>query len=131
MVERTLQRVLHVEDEADIRAVAKMALEEIGAFDVRSCASGPEALAQAPGFAPDLILIDVMMPGMDGPTTMRALRQLKVAAETPIVFMTAKAQPREIDELLSFGATDVIVKPFDPMTLAERVQAAWRKHVAG
>src|SRR6185295_14804561 len=111
-----LQRILYVEDEPDIREVAKLALEVVGGFTVELCASGEEALASLSRFAPDLILLDVMMPGMDGPTTLQALRSVPRAQHIPAIFMTAKIQPQEILQLKHIGALDVIPKPFDPMT---------------
>ena len=124
-----LRKLLYVEDEADIRAVAQLALEAVGGFTVELCSSGEEALQRAPVFQPDLILLDVMMPGMDGPTTLQALRAVPALSATPAVFMTAKVQPAEIAHFKSLGALDVIAKPFDPMTLAETVRQIWsRRH---
>ena len=122
----TLQRILYVEDEADIQAVAKLALEMVGGFTVKVCSSGEEALREAAAFAPDMILLDVMMPGMDGPTTLKGLREQPSLAAVPIAFMTAKVQPQEISHYKSLGARDVIPKPFDPMTLADQVRAIWK-----
>jgi len=116
---------LYVEDEADIRAVAQLALESIGGFTVKTCSSGEEALREAETFAPDLLLLDVMMPGMDGPSTLRALREVSALAGVPVAFMTAKVQSAEIEYFKSLGARDVIAKPFDPMTLADQVRALW------
>ncbi len=121
-----LQRILYVEDEPDIRAVAKLALEVVGGFTVKICCSGEEALREVEAFAPDMILLDVMMPGMDGPTTLTKLRQLPALDPVPIAFMTAKVQPQEVAHFKSLGAVDVIPKPFDPMTLSNQVQALWR-----
>ena len=118
-------KVLYVEDEPDIRAVALLALEDVGGFEVCPCSSGSEAVARADAFAPDVILLDVMMPGMDGPTTMSKLRALAVTKSTPVVFMTAKVQPHEAAQYRALGAVGVIAKPFDPMTLAEQVRALW------
>ena len=120
-----LKRILYVEDEPDIQAVAKMALEMVGGFTVRICSSGEEALGVAADFAPDLILLDVMMPGMDGPSTLKALRNLPSLAKIPVAFMTAKVQPQEVEQYRSLGARDVIAKPFDPLTLSEQVRAIW------
>lgn len=120
-----LRRILHVEDEPDIREVAKLALEAIGGFEIKSCSSGHEALAEAVAFAPDLVLLDVMMPGMDGPTTLKNLRQLPEMASTPIIFMTAKAQPHEIEEFKALGAVDVVTKPFDPTSLPDQIRKIW------
>ncbi len=120
-----LQRILYIEDEPDIQAVASLALEAIGGFSVRVCSSGAEALREGPAYQPDLILLDVMMPGMDGPSTLRALRELDTLRAVPVVFMTAKVQPNEVSHYLSLGACSVIAKPFDPMTLATQVQDIW------
>jgi|TARA_Y100000031_G_scaffold62776_1_gene70636 CheY-like chemotaxis protein len=127
MAERELNRILHVDDEPDIREVAKLALEGVGGFTVEACASGEEACEVAPRFKPDLILLDVMMPIMDGPSTLRALRDDDETAQIPIVFMTAKVQKLEIAEFKKLGAIDVIEKPFDPMTLSDQVKAIWSK----
>lgn len=93
----SLQRILYVEDDSDIQAVAKLALEVVGGFSVKVCASGEQALAEAVAFDPQLILLDVMMPGMDGPSTLKGLRELPELAHVPVAFMTAKAQPQEIE----------------------------------
>ena len=91
-----LIRILYVEDEPDIQTVARLALEMLGGFAVEICSSGKEALERAPKFQPQFILLDVMMPGMDGPSTLKKLRELPQTASTPVVFMTAKVQPDEI-----------------------------------
>lgn len=122
---KRLSRVLFIEDEADIRHVAKMALERIGGLDVLACASGEEALKRATQFHPDLVLLDVMMPEMDGPALLKLLRLLPGLEVTPVVFMTAKVQPGEIAHLKSLGALEVIAKPFDPMLLASRLAEIW------
>lgn len=123
-----LSRILYVEDEPDIQTIARTALESVGGFNVEVCNSGAEALDKAANFAPDLILLDVMMPDMDGPATLDSLRGLPATANTPVIFMTAKAQPQEIQRFRSLGALDVITKPFDPMTLADQVLSIWSKH---
>src|SRR4051812_11834172 len=115
MAQRTLHRILCVEDEDDIREVATLALEAVGGVKVLTCGSGEEALSKAKGFAPDLIVLDVMMPGMDGPATLRALRADEDLSRTPVIFMTAKVQPHETAELLALGVLGVVAKPFDPM----------------
>lgn len=120
-----LPRILYVEDEPDIQTVARMALEMVGGFEVKICSSGEEAVCEAEDFAPDMILLDVMMPGMDGPSTLEALRKKPTLADTPVAFMTAKVQPAEVAHYKSLGARDVIAKPFDPMTLADQVKAIW------
>lgn len=125
-----LKRILMVEDESDIRTIAQLALETVGGFAVQMVGSGREACEIAPRFAPDVILLDVMMPGMDGPTTMGKLRQIPETAKTPIIFLTAKAQPYEIAVLKELGAIDVIAKPFDPMTLSDNIRAIWSRNNA-
>jgi two-component system OmpR family response regulator len=120
-----LRRILFVEDDPDIQVVATMALESLGGFTVLACGSGAEALSRFDEFAPELVLLDVMMPGMDGPATLAALRQLP-SGGVPVVFMTARVQAHEIADYRQMGAVDVIAKPFDPMTLAATVQAIWR-----
>ena len=124
-----LQRILLVDDEADIRAIAHLALENIGGFTVEECASGLDAPAAVQRFEPDLLLMDVMMPGQDGPTTLQQLRAIPGRKYIPVIFMTAKVQPQEIAALRELGALDVIAKPFDPMTLAQTVRQIWEtKH---
>lgn len=125
MSTQTLQRILYVEDEPDIQAVARLALEAVGGFTVEVCSSGMEAQAKGAAFAPDLILLDVMMPGMDGPTTLIALRGIVALSATPVIFMTAKVQANELAEYQAMGALDVIPKPFDPMTLATQIKTIW------
>lgn len=122
-----LERILYVEDEPDIQAVAKLALEMVGGFQVMICSSGQEALDKVEDFAPDLILLDVMMPGMDGPTTLQRLRADTVTAVIPVIFLTAKVQPTEVAQFQAMGALDVIPKPFDPMNLATRVRQIWEQ----
>ena len=120
-----LRKILYVEDEPDIQTIARMALEMVGKFTVCACSSGAEALAAADEFAPDLILLDVMMPGMDGPTTLTRLREHASGADVPAIFMTAKVQPHEVDKLKALGAVEVIAKPFDPMTLSDTIRGIW------
>jgi two-component system OmpR family response regulator len=121
----SLQRILFVEDDPDIQTVARLALEAVGGYRVTVCSSGAEALAQVGNLAPDLILLDVMMPEMDGMATLEQLRRRPDAAHIPVVFMTAKVQPNEVTRYLELGAVEVIAKPFDPMTLSANVAAIW------
>ncbi len=122
-----LTRILMVEDDPDIRAVAHLSLTAVGGFTVALCASGEEALAQAEAFAPDLLLLDVMMPGMDGPATLAALRAKPALAGVPALFMTAKVQPQEVAHYRDLGAADVLPKPFDPMALPGQLRALWER----
>lgn len=122
-----LTRILYVEDDPDIQAIAIMVLDTINGFTLEACNSGSDALEKAVAFNPDLILLDVMMPGMDGPETLKGLRNFPELANTPVVFMTAKVQPQEVQGYLSLGAVGVIAKPFDPMTLAQQLRDIWAK----
>jgi len=119
----TMLRVLHVDDEPDIREVVAFSLALDPEFVTRGCASGEEALALAEDWTPYIILLDIMMPMMDGATTLERLRRNPQTAGIPVVFMTARAQSRELDMFRSLGAAGVIQKPFDPMTLAASVRA--------
>ena len=125
MTPPVLRRILLVEDDPDVQVVVTMALESIGGFSVLACSSGAEALARFGEFTPDLVLLDVMMPGLDGPATLESLRRLPAASETPVVFMTARVQGHEVTRYRELGAADVIAKPFDPMTLSDTVQSIW------
>jgi CheY-like chemotaxis protein len=120
-----LRRILLVEDNADIRTIVKAALETVGGYEVHACESGTEALAAVAGFAPQLILLDVMMPDLDGPGVLARLRERPECAAIPVVFLTAKATKDEVQRLRALGAADVLTKPFDPMTLHEKVMASW------
>ncbi|HAB62777.1 MAG TPA: hypothetical protein DCE49_00855 [Pseudomonas sp.] len=120
-----LKRILHVEDDPSIQAVVKVSLEAIGGYQVQSCSSGHQALEEVEAFAPQFVLLDVMMPGMGGPETLTRLSERIDLAQVPVGFMTAKVQPSEIEHLRKLGARDVIVKPFDPMRLASQIQAIW------
>lgn len=122
-----LKKILYVEDEPDIQMIARVALENVGGFELAVCSSGAEAVEKAANFHPDLLLLDVMMPGMDGPTTLHELRKMPHLANTPVMFMTAKVQPQEVEFLKSLNVADVIAKPFDPMGLANNIRESWAK----
>jgi CheY-like chemotaxis protein len=116
-------RLLHVDDEPDIRTVVELALSLDPIFEVRSCESGADALTAAAEWQPDVMLLDVMMPVMDGPATLAQLRANPATTAIPVIFMTARAQARETERFRSLGAIGVIPKPFDPMTLAASVRS--------
>ncbi|GGF35510.1 response regulator [Aliidongia dinghuensis] len=126
-----LKRILLVEDDPDVQTIASMALIDIGEFDLTVCSSGREALDRIGHIQPQLVLLDVMMPDMDGPTTLEALRRLPLTPQPPVVFMTAKVQPQEQRRYLDLGAVDVIAKPFDPVTLADQLHAVWARRLNG
>jgi CheY-like chemotaxis protein len=120
-----LRTVLYVDDEPDIREIVQLALGLSDELAVHVCESGEQALAAIPEVKPDLVMLDVMMPGMDGPTTMRKMRTDPELAGIPVIFMTAKAMPQEIMRFHELGALGVIPKPFDPMRLTQQVFAMW------
>ena len=122
-----LQKIMLVEDDGDIRTVAAMSLEMVGGLNVLACESGEGALDAMADFAPQLVLLDVMMPGMNGPEVLARMRARPEGAQVPVAFMTAKVQPEEIRALLALGVVDVIAKPFDPMTLPDQVKALWER----
>jgi CheY-like chemotaxis protein len=122
-----LQRVMCVEDDADIRMILEFSLTAVGAFEVCLCASGRSALDQASTFKPDVVLLDVMMPDLTGPQTLQALRQMPVMQNVPVIFITAKALPDELEELMQYGVAGVIVKPFDPVQLPREVRTCWER----
>ena len=122
-----LRRLLYVDDDPDIQIIAAMALVEIGGLELLMCSSGQEALLRYGGFAPQLLLLDVMMPGMDGPATLAALRKLPGWTDTPAIFVTAKVRNQERQRYLDLGAVEVIPKPFDPMSLADQLRAVWSR----
>jgi len=124
-----LQKILYAEDEPDIQSIAQMALEMMGGYTLKLCQNGQQALESAEEFAPDLILLDVMMPTMDGPAALKEMRKIPALANTPVIFMTAKVQHDEIESYKALGAIDVIAKPFDPMTLPETVKTLWERAI--
>ncbi|MDH5516247.1 MAG: response regulator [Gammaproteobacteria bacterium] len=121
-----LKRILYAEDEKDIQNIIRISLEEIGGFDIKICSSGEELLASYEEFSPDLILLDVMMPGLSGVETYTALKELPQFDDTPVVFVTAKVQANEILAYKELGAIEVINKPFNPMELPERLRQIWQ-----
>lgn len=122
-----LNRITYVEDEPDIREVAQIALETIGGFTLDVCVNGEEAVQKAPDFDPDLILLDVMMPGMNGVETFQKLRANPKLTNTPIIFMTANANPKEIAHYNMLGCAGVVAKPFDPVTLPDEIRTIWQQ----
>ncbi|MCY0093647.1 response regulator [Hoeflea ulvae] len=115
-------KVLYVDDEDDIREIAGMALQLDPDIELKTSASGADALSVVQDWVPDLILLDVMMPGMDGPQTLNRLRQDPARASIPVVFITARTQPEDMEMFMELGAASVICKPFDPMTLATQTR---------
>lgn len=122
-----LKVIMLVEDEPDIQEVARLSLESFGDFTVHVCSSGKEALSKASSLKPDLIMLDVMMPGMDGLTTLSELRKDPQLEKIPVIFMTAKAQANEMKHYIESGAIGAISKPFDPVNLVPQIKDIWQK----
>lgn len=117
------RKVLFVDDDPNIRRISQIVLSNIGNYDVLLACCGSDALALAQESKPDLILLDVMMPDMDGPTTLMKLRELPGFMEVPVIFVTAKVQKHELHLYTQSGALGVITKPFDPMNLCAEIDA--------
>ena len=121
MTSTQFSSVLVVEDDQDIRDILRMSLETMGGLSVTICSSGADAIETLNGELPDLMLLDWMMPHLDGSEVLEQIRSVTRTAVLPVVILTGKALPKEIDKMLALGATDVISKPFDPITLASRL----------
>jgi CheY-like chemotaxis protein len=121
-----IKRVLLVDDDPNIRKLARMSLERVGKWEVEVAESGAEAIEIVGKYQPDLVVLDVMMPGLDGKTTLERMRQ--GGLDAPVILMTAKVQPEEIEEYLKLGALGVIMKPFDPMRLPSEINELLNKH---
>lgn len=120
-----LRRILVVEDDADIQVIAQMVLEEVGGYEVQICESGAQALERVRSWTPDLLLLDVMLPVMDGPAILAAIRALPSLSRVPAIFMTAKVQPDEVQAYQDLDVLGVISKPFNPMQLTQRIEELW------
>ena len=117
-----IEKVLLVDDDPRIRKIAQISLEGVGHWRVTLVASGFEAIEAANKERPDVILLDVMMPEMDGPTTLTKIREVAEIASIPVIFFTAKVQKQELDSYLALGAAGIISKPFDPMKLPDEIR---------
>jgi CheY-like chemotaxis protein len=125
-----LKNILYADDEEDILAVATLSLEMVGGLNVTTCGDGYQAIEAAHRARPDLIMLDVMMPGMDGPTAMSRIRADPTLSDIPVILLTARVRGPEVREYYDLGADAVISKPFDPMTLAEEVRSIWSARMA-
>ena len=127
MPERSLERICYVEDDEDIQRIVRMSLERVGKMTVEVVSDSNQALGVMARFKPDLVMLDWMMPGMDGPTLFRKMKQDPQTAALPVVFITAKATQRDMDELIALGAAATISKPFSPKDLPDQLRAIWAK----
>ena len=123
-----MSRVLIIDDENDILEIITLSLETVGGFQVTACSNAVDGISAAQESEPDMILLDVMMPDIDGPETLKRLKALPTLQDTPVVFMTARVQPTEKEEYLELGAVAVIEKPFDPMALPGMVAAIYSQN---
>jgi two-component system, OmpR family, response regulator len=124
MPSRPLNRICYVEDDEDIQRIARLSLERVGKMTVEIIGDPTIAIVAMAAFRPDLVLLDWMMPGMDGPTLFRAMKQRPETSALPVVFITAKASQVELDELTALGA---ISKPFSPTELPNQLREIWAK----
>lgn len=127
-MEDRLKYIFCVDDDEDILAVAKLCLECVGGFEVTCMPKSTDAVLTARAVHPDLILVDVMMPVMDGPAVLKKIREDEMLRDIPVAFMTARVQNDEVREYLQLGAAGVIAKPFDALTLCDQVREIWRRH---
>jgi len=127
MPQRPLERICYVEDDEDIQRIVRMSLERVGKMTVEIVTDPLQAIDVINAFRPDLVMLDWMMPGMDGPALFRKMKELPATSTLPVVFITAKAAQRDLDELMRLGAAGAISKPFSPKDLPEQLRAIWSK----
>ncbi|HET7671661.1 MAG TPA: response regulator [Burkholderiales bacterium] len=127
MPDKPLNKICYVEDDEDIQRIVRMSLERVGKMTVEIVTDPMVAIGVMQNFKPDLVMLDWMMPGMDGPTLFRKMKQDPQTSALPVVFITAKAQQRDMDELMALGAAGTISKPFSPKDLPDQLRAIWAK----
>jgi CheY-like chemotaxis protein len=126
MPDTPLQRICYVEDDEDIQRIVRLSLERIGKMSVQVVGDPLTAIDAIKAYKPELVMLDWMMPGMDGPTLYRKMKETPEVRDLPVVFITAKASQKELDELRSLGAAGTISKPFSPKDLPEQLRAIWK-----
>lgn len=126
-----LKKIIYAEDEPDLQTVVEMTVQAMSDFEMKICDNGKILLECVEEYSPDLIMLDVMMPELDGPSTFNKLKEMEKLKNVPVIFMTAKAQVHEVEHFKSLGAIGVITKPFDPMTLCEEIQNIWNASYNG
>lgn len=124
----SLKRVLYVDDDPDLCALARLALETLGGLQVTVCETGDEALREIAANPPDLVVLDVDMPGLDGPDTLAAVTRTPGQGAIPAVFVTAHTDPAQVRRLRVTGVLDVLRKPFDPRSFADQIKTLWNEH---
>lgn len=128
MNEKPLKKIAVIDDDQDTLTIVRIALKTLTGVEVTCYLSGEEALKELPSFSPDMVLVDIMMPGMDGITTLQHLKKEKALKETLFLFFTAKVTESEIDKYKKLGVVDVILKPFDPLTLGNKLLTMWQNN---
>lgn len=123
-----LTKIMLVEDDPDIALLAQVALEEFGGIGFVHFDNGANALAALPEERPDLLILDYRMPGMNGAEVLAEVRKTDVGRDLPVIFMTASLMPKHVERLRELGALEVLAKPFDPLTLAEKIRSIWTEH---
>ncbi len=127
MPSRELTKICYVEDDEDIQRIVRLSLERIGKMTVQVVSNPTKAIEVMKAFGPDMVMLDWMMPEMDGPTLYRKMKVEPATSALPVVFITAKAAQRDLDELVSLGAAGTISKPFSPKDLPDQLRAIWKK----
>lgn len=127
MSNKPLTKLIIIDDDPDILLIAKYSLEEVKGISIKYCDSGQQGIQEALVFQPDLILVDVMMPNMDGIAFVQALRLIPSLAKISVAFLTAKIQKEDLEKYNAIGIKELITKPFDPITFPETIQNLWEK----
>lgn len=125
---KELKRILYAEDEPDVQTVVEITIQTMSNYEIKVCSNGKLLLDCVEEYNPDLILLDVMMPEMDGPTTFKHLKQDEKTKNIPVIFMTAKAQTHEVETFKQSGAIGIVTKPFDPLILCTEIEKIWREN---
>ncbi len=125
---KALQRILHAEDDFDIQFLLRLTFDAFPQFDYRCCNNGQELLDELPGFQPDLVVLDMMMPKLNGLETLKILKDNPETKGIPVIFLTAKIQPEEVSHYEAMGAFAILFKPLEITTLPTQLEALWQKH---
>lgn len=126
---KELKKILYAEDEPDVQTIVEISVWSMSDYEIKICGNGKILLDCVEDYMPDLILLDVMMPEMDGPTTLKNLQLNEKTKDIPVIFITAKAQAHEVKLFEETGVIGVITKPFDPTTLCSSIKELWDKHI--
>lgn len=127
MPDRALNRICYVEDDEDIQRIVRLSLERVGKMTVEVVGDPTMAIEAIAAFKPDLVMLDWMMPKLDGPALFRQMQMRPETSAIPVVFITAKASERDLDELMAMGVAATISKPFSPKDLPDQLREIWKK----